>query len=137
MMSARTYLDWNATAPLRDEARAAMALAMELAGNPSSVHGEGRAARKVIENARESVAALVGAQGKNVIFTSGGTEANVLALTPHLTDGKDARPRDFLLVSSLEHPSVGMGGRRLSRPHLLRQDNSEPPRQFRFTPRYH
>ena len=111
MMSARTYLDGNATAPLRDEARAAMALAMELAGNPSSVHGEGRAARKVIENARESVAALVGAQGKNVIFTSGGTEANVLALTPHLTDGKDARPRDFLLVSSLEHPSVGMGGR--------------------------
>jgi cysteine desulfurase len=84
---------------------------MDLAGNPSSVHSEGRAARKVIENARESVAGLLGAQAKNVVFTSGGTEANVLALTPQITDGKDARTREFLLVSSLEHPSVGLGGR--------------------------
>jgi cysteine desulfurase len=110
-MGSRTYLDWNATAPLREEARAGMAFAMELAGNPSSVHGEGRSVRKVVENARENVAMLVGGLAKNVIFTSGGTEANVLALTPQLTDGKDTRIREVLLVSAIEHPSVGMGGR--------------------------
>ncbi len=110
-MSARVYLDWNATAPLGEDARAAMLAAMDVAGNPSSVHGEGRSARKLVENARETVAALVGAQARNVIFTSGGTEANVLALTPHVTDGKDTRTRETLLCSALEHPSVGLAGR--------------------------
>lgn len=110
-MSSRIYLDWNATAPLREEARAAMSAAMALPGNPSSIHGEGRAARKAIESARENVAALVGAKPRNVIFTAGGTEANVMALTPHITDGKDTRTREALLVSDIEHPSVRMGGR--------------------------
>jgi cysteine desulfurase len=110
-MGVRIYLDWNATAPLREDARVAMAAAMEVSGNPSSVHGEGRAARKLIESARENVATLVGAQAKNVIFTSGGTEANVLALTPQITDGKDTRAREMLLFCAMEHPSVGVGGR--------------------------
>ncbi len=108
-MSKRTYLDWNATAPLRSEARAAMLAALDTAGNPSSVHAEGRAARRLIEQAREMVAALVGAKARDVVFTSGGTEANVLALTP-MVGGVAARC-ETLLVSAIEHPSVLAGGR--------------------------
>jgi cysteine desulfurase len=103
-MAEHIYLDWNATAPLRNAARAAAIAALEVKGNPSSVHGEGRAARRLIEHAREQVAALVGAQARNVVFTSGGTEANMLALTP-------TAARDRLLVSAIEHPSVLAGGR--------------------------
>jgi len=69
------YFDWNATAPLRPEARAAVASALEVTGNPSSVHAAGRAARRLVEDAREKVAALVGASPREVVFTSGGTEA--------------------------------------------------------------
>ena len=103
-MTDRIYLDWNATAPLCPDARAAMLAALEVAGNPSSVHGEGRAARRLIEEAREKVAALVGAEARNVVFTSGGTEANMLALSP------SARIQR-LLASAVEHPSVLAGGR--------------------------
>ena len=104
-MTQRAYLDWNATAPLRAEARAAMIAALE-AANASSVHAEGRAARALIEKARAQLAALVGASPKHVTFTSGATEANMLALTPTV-DG----PRDRLFVSAVEHPSVRSGGR--------------------------
>lgn len=76
MSSARTYLDWNATAPLRPQAHAAVLAALDVVGNPSSPHGEGRRARALIEDAREQVAALVNAQPSEVVFTSGGTEAN-------------------------------------------------------------
>lgn len=110
-MSARVYLDWNASAPVRPEARAAAHAALELAGNPSSVHGEGRSARRVIEEARASIAALVKADPRNVIFTSGGTEANALALSTAIAHGNDNAPRDRLLVSAIEHPSVLAGGR--------------------------
>jgi cysteine desulfurase len=110
-MNDRVYLDWNATAPLRPEARAAMAAALELAGNPSSIHAEGQAARRVVEQAREQVAALVGADPKLVTFTSGGTEANNLALIPALQVGADKAPRDRLLISAIEHASVRAGGR--------------------------
>ena len=110
-MAARVYLDWNASAPLRAEARDVLAAALELTGNPSSVHGEGRAARGLVEQAREQVAALVGADPRNVIFTSGGTEANALALTPSIEVGSDRRLFDRLLVSAIEHPSVLAGGR--------------------------
>jgi cysteine desulfurase len=103
-MAERVYLDWNATAPLRAEARAAMLAALDVVGNPSSVHAEGRAARRLVEQAREQVAALVGAAPKNVTFTSGGTEANVSALSPHGVG-------EQLLVSAIEHPSVRAGGR--------------------------
>ncbi len=79
-MNARVYLDHNATAPLRAEARMAMTAAMDLVGNPSSVHAEGRAAKALIERARAQVAAAFGAQGADVIFTSSATEAAALAL---------------------------------------------------------
>ena len=102
-MPVPTYFDWNATAPLRPEAKAAVAAALEVTGNPSSVHAAGRAARRLVEEAREKVAALVGASPREVVFTSGGTEANALALTPALGD--------TLLVSAIEHPSVRSGGR--------------------------
>ena len=75
----RLYLDWNATTPLRPEARAAMASAMDLVGNPSSVHAEGRAAKALIERARAQVAAALGAEGADIVFTSGATEAAALA----------------------------------------------------------
>jgi cysteine desulfurase len=87
-----------------------MAAAMDVVGNPSSVHAEGRAARRLIEDAREQVAALVGASPRNVIFTSGGTEANALALTPGLHQGEPGAA-DRLLMSTIEHPSVRSGGR--------------------------
>jgi cysteine desulfurase len=109
-MKERIYLDWNATAPLAPEAQAAVIAALQLAGNPSSVHREGRIARQLIEEARESVAALVGAEARCVTFTSGGSEANVLALTPSVTES-GGPPRDRLLLSAIEHPSVLAGGR--------------------------
>ncbi|SOB98552.1 cysteine desulfurase family protein [Rhodobacter maris] len=76
----RLYLDWNATTPLRPEAKAAMGQAMDLWGNPSSVHAEGRAAKALIERARGQIAAALGAEGADIIFTSGATEAAALAL---------------------------------------------------------
>lgn len=79
----RAYLDFNATAPLRPEARAAMEAAMDLTGNPSSVHAEGRAAKAAVERARAEIAAAVGCQTAEVVFTSGATEAaSVLARLP-------------------------------------------------------
>jgi cysteine desulfurase len=109
-MPARVYLDWNATTPLRPEARAAMAHAWDVAGNPSSVHAEGREARRLVEDARAIVARAVGSQPQNVVFTSGGTEANALALTPGLRRG-GGMPAQRLLVSAIEHTSVLAGGR--------------------------
>jgi cysteine desulfurase len=110
-MTERAYLDWNATAPLRAEAKAAVLIALERCGNPSSVHGEGRAARRLIEDAREQVARLMGADPADVVFTSGGTEANALALTPFVTRAADKAPLQRLLISAIEHPSVRSGGR--------------------------
>lgn len=75
----RTYLDWNATAPLRPEAKAAMVAAMEVVGNPSSVHAEGRAAKSLMEKSRAKIAAALGADGADIVFTSGATEAASLA----------------------------------------------------------
>ena len=109
-MSDRVYLDWNATTPLRREAREAMAAAWDLDGNPSSVHAEGRQARKLVEDARTEIAGAVGGQARNVVFTSGGTEANALALTPGLRRASGA-PANRLLVSAIEHASVLAGGR--------------------------
>ncbi len=109
-MTDRLYFDWNASAPLRGEAREAALRALDATGNASSVHAEGRAARGLIEAVRARVAALVGGEAKNVIFTSGATEANNLALTPALATAEKHR-RDKLLVSAIEHPSVLCGGR--------------------------
>jgi cysteine desulfurase len=93
----RVYLDYNATAPLRAEAKAAMIEALDVAGNPSSVHSEGRKARGVIEAAREAVARLVGAKPSEVVFTSGATESNAWVM---------AQPWDTIFVSGVEHDSV-------------------------------
>jgi cysteine desulfurase len=109
-MPSRIYLDWNATTPLRAEARSAMLAAYELIGNPSSVHAEGREARRLVEDARATLAAAVGALPRNVVFTSAGTEANALALSPGLR-GPSGRPVERLLVSAIEHASVLAGGR--------------------------
>jgi len=109
-MTERIYLDWNATTPLRPEARQAMAAAWELPGNPSSVHAEGRQARRMVEEARAAVAEAIGAQVRGVIFTSSGTEANALALTPGLRKGSSV-PVGRLVTSAIEHASVLTGGR--------------------------
>jgi cysteine desulfurase len=109
-MPDRVYLDWNATTPLRPEARAAMAAAWEISGNPSSVHAEGRRARRLVEDARAAVAASVAARPEGVVFSSGGTEANALALTPGLRRGAGVAVQR-LLVSAIEHASVLAGGR--------------------------
>jgi cysteine desulfurase len=99
----RIYLDHNATTPLRDEVIAAVARVLrEVAGNPSSAHGEGAAARAELEGARERVAALLGARRAEVVFTSGATEANNLAI--HGV-ARAARGR-HLVASVIEHPSV-------------------------------
>jgi cysteine desulfurase len=111
MTTERVYLDHNATSPLRRTAQAAMAEALSQPGNPSSVHAEGRAARSLIEQARERVAALVGAEPRCVIFTSGATEANAQALSPVIEIGGRTVHFDALLVSAVEHPSVRAGGR--------------------------
>jgi cysteine desulfurase len=109
-MADRVYLDWNATTPLRPEARAAMAAAWDIKGNPSSVHAEGRQARRLVEEARAAVADAVGANMQNVVFTSGGTEANALALSPGLRRASGFGV-ERLLVSAIEHASVLSGGR--------------------------
>jgi cysteine desulfurase len=108
MKPERIYLDWNATTPLRAQARAAITAAFEV-GNPSSVHSEGRRARAVLDQARSQVAAAVGARPQDVIFTSGGTEANALALAPYIKNGAERIER--LIISSVEHASVRAGGR--------------------------
>ncbi|MCA3279399.1 MAG: cysteine desulfurase [Roseomonas sp.] len=95
----RLYLDANATEPMRPEAITAMAEALALPGNPSSVHVEGRAARRILEEARETIAARFGARGRDLVFTSGGTEANALAIR-----GLAAGRR--VLVGATEHPAV-------------------------------
>jgi cysteine desulfurase len=114
-MTTRSYLDYNATAPLRPEVREAMLGALSNFGNPSSVHAEGRAARALIDTARAKVAGLVGARPEEVIFTSGGSEANALALA--------AQPGAawHCYVSAVEHPSVLAGGR------FYRESTSEIP----------
>jgi cysteine desulfurase len=109
-MTDRIYLDWNATTPLRDEARRAIADALDLSGNASSVHAEGREARKWIERARAAVALAAGAVPRSVVFTSGGTEANALALARGLRRGSGPAA-ERLLVSAIEHASVISGGR--------------------------
>src|SRR5205807_9411495 len=97
----RVYLDWNATTPLRAEAKRAVTAALELTGNPSSIHFEGRAARKLVEDARHAVARAVGAAESTVIFTSGATEANALALQPDFA-GRGGAALRRLIVSAIE-----------------------------------
>lgn len=106
----RSYLDHNATSPVRPEVAAVVARALTEGGNPSSIHAEGRAARALIELARARVAALVGAKASQVTFTSGGTEAANTVLSGALKrSGRSAPTR--LLISATEHPCVSAGHR--------------------------
>jgi cysteine desulfurase len=97
-MPSRVYLDHNAASPLRSEARATIVMALEIGANPSSVHAPGRAARAMIEDARAQVAALAGVSADEIVFTSGATEANNLALKGVAVERR--------LVSAVEHVSV-------------------------------
>lgn len=112
-----TYLDYNATSPLRPQALAVMTSVLQEAGNPSSVHGYGRAARRHVDLARQQVALLVGARLENVIFTSGGTEANNLALL----NAGDRR----LLVSAIEHDSILRPAREMAAQIIQAQRSGE------------
>lgn len=107
----RVYLDHNATSPLRAEARAAMLAAFDAPANPSSIHQEGRKARSLIESAREEIARFAGASARDVVFTSGGTEALNLVLAAGLETQGDKKPFTHLLMSSIEHAAVREGAR--------------------------
>ena len=111
MAATRLYLDWNATAPLHPAARDAMLRAMDIQGNPNSVHGEGRAARAAVEAARRQVASLTGAEPAHVVFTSGATEAANMVLTPEFRMGRTPLAVSHLYISAVEHPAVREGGR--------------------------
>ncbi|PZM13177.1 cysteine desulfurase family protein [Rhizobium tubonense] len=111
MAASRLYLDWNATAPLHPAARDAMLRALDLFGNPNSVHGEGRATRAAIEAARRQVAIIAGAEPSHVVFTSGATEAANMVLTPEFRMGRTPLAIGHLYVSAIEHPALREGGR--------------------------
>ena len=111
MAGQRAYLDHNASAPLLPAARAAMAAALEVAANPSSVHSEGRAARRLVEAARRDVAALVEGKAEHVVFTSGATEAAATLLTPDWRMGRGALAMGRLYVCAADHPCLLAGGR--------------------------
>jgi cysteine desulfurase len=107
----RIYFDYNASAPLLPGARAVMLETLAMCGNASSIHGEGRRLRRIVEDARESVAAVFGCGAKQVIFTSGATEAAMLALSPSISRGSQRVDFSRLYVSAVEHPCVLSGGR--------------------------
>ncbi|KRB60153.1 cysteine desulfurase [Rhizobium sp. Root708] len=111
MAPPRLYLDWNATSPLHPNARDAVLRAMDLFGNPNSVHGEGRSVRAAIEQARRQVAGLTSADPAHVIFTSGATEAANMVLTPDFKMGRTPLAIGRLYYSAVEHPAVREGGR--------------------------
>ena len=111
MTATRAYLDYNASAPLLASAREAMVAALDMSANPSSVHAEGRAARRLIENARRDVAALVNAKPEHVVFTSGATEAASTLLTPDWRMGRGALRMSRLYVCEADHPCILNGGR--------------------------
>jgi cysteine desulfurase len=108
MAAARAYLDWNATTPVHPAAKAAVVAALDCLGNPSSVHAEGRAARAMMEQARAEVAALVGGEAENVVFTSGATEAANALFRAGLSGccGKDIAGNPRPVVSAIEHAAV-------------------------------
>jgi len=111
MSGQRAYLDWNASAPLLPEARAAMIAALDESANPSSVHAEGRNARRIVEDARREVAALVNTKPDHVVFSSGATEAASTLLTEQWRMGRGDVRMSRLYVSAADHPCLLNGGR--------------------------
>jgi cysteine desulfurase len=110
MAAPRAYLDYNASAPLLPSARAAMLAGIDVTANPSSVHSEGRAARRIVEEARRDVAALVNAKAEHVVFTSGATEAAATLLSPDWRMGRGAVRMSRLYVCEADHPCLLAGG---------------------------
>ncbi|NVO23758.1 aminotransferase class V-fold PLP-dependent enzyme [Donghicola mangrovi] len=123
----RVYLDWNATTPLRPEAKAAMIAAMDVVGNPSSVHAEGRAAKSLVEKARAQVASALGAEGADVVFTSGATEAAALACAGRGLKGAAVEHDAVAAWVSAELPVSADGAVRVDDPagSVLQLANSE------------
>ncbi len=119
MTGPRAYLDYNASAPLLPAAREAMLAAMDSSANPSSVHGEGRGARRIVEAVRVSVASLVNGNPAHVVFTSGATEAAATLLTPDWRMGRGPVRMSRLYVSAADHPCLLNGGR-FSPEHVVR-----------------
>lgn len=111
MTGRRAYLDYNASAPLAAQARAAMLAALDVDANASSVHGDGRQARQIVEQARRDVAKLAGGRPEHVIFTSGATEAASMLLTPQWMMGRAPLRMASLVVSAADHPCFLSGGR--------------------------
>jgi cysteine desulfurase len=111
MAASRAYLDYNASAPLLPTARAAMLAALEVDANPSSVHADGRAARRMVDEARRDVASLAGGKPEHVVFTSGATEAASMLLSPDWRMGKAPVRMARLIVSAADHPCILNGGR--------------------------
>ncbi len=111
MKAARAYLDHNASAPLLPAARDAMIAALDLTANPSSVHHEGREARRIVEAARRDVAALCNAKPEHVVFTSGASEAAALVLTPDWKMGRAPLTYSRLYVATTDHSIIVGGGR--------------------------
>ena len=107
----QAYLDYNASAPLLPEARNAVLAAIDYTGNPSSVHKSGRAVRKIIEDARSTLADVAAIAPKQVIFTSGATEAAQTALGTNIRMGNSNVHLSHLYISSIEHPCILAGGR--------------------------
>ncbi len=126
-MGGRCYLDWNASAPLRPEARDAMIAAMDVLGNPSSIHGEGRAAKTIVERARGQVADAFGAASADIIFTSGATEAAALGLKGRqlLSGGVEHDCVDIWTEKKLECDSTGWVSVDLPAKSTLQAVNSE------------
>lgn len=111
MAATRAYLDYNASEPLKPAARAAMLAALEIKANPSSVHAEGRAARRFIDEARRDLAALCNAKPEHVTFTSGATEAASTLLSPNWRMGRAPLKMSRLYVAASDHPCLLSGGR--------------------------
>ena len=113
------YLDHNATSPLRPESLVAIAHALGVGGNPSSIHTVGRAARLIVEDAKSEIAQLVNAERSSIVFTSGATEANNLALAGAVEGAIDAEARlTRLFVSAIEHRAVSAAAEKLLNVHL-------------------
>jgi len=110
----RIYIDHNATAPLASEAREAMRQALDISGNPSSIHAEGRAARDLVEEGRREVARLVGGEADEVVFTSGGTEADALGVVGLALAARRAGRPARVVTTPIEHPAIGGAARGLA-----------------------
>jgi len=111
MMKMRHYMDYNATTPLSPGAKAALVGALDIVGNPSSVHKEGRLAKSAMQLARRDISNFVNVDSENLVFTSGASEAATILLTPHYRMGRSPLKMSHLYIGATEHPCIASGGR--------------------------